>query len=139
MGNKQTKQIRKGIDYAAMFLIFCSLMVLICTSCRSTYREPIADPAIQHSVEIARISEAVTHYGNAIEVLTTDLTSGAAELGTTLTDLSNLMEQYFAGVADLLQRYKQLKQYIDQGTYKERSFDQDSNSADSLDYNSDSS
>lgn len=139
MGNKQTKQIRKGLNHAAMFLIFCSLMVLICTSCRSTYREPIADPAIQHSVEIARISEAVTHYGNAIEVLTTDLTSGAAELGTTLTDLSNLMEQYFVGVADLLQRYKQLKQYIDQRTYKERSFDQDSNSTDSLDYNPNSS
>lgn len=138
MGNKQTKQIRKGLNHAAMFLIFCSLMVLICTSCRSTYRESIADPAIQHSVEIARISEAVTHYGNAIEVLTTDLTSGATELGTTLTDLSNLMEQYFAGVADLLQRYKQLKQYIDQGTYKERSFDQGSDSADSLDYNPDS-
>lgn len=139
MDNKQTKQIRKGLNHAAMFLIFCSLMVLICTSCRSTYREPIADPAIQHSVEIARITEAVTHYGNAIEVLTTDLTSGTAELGTTLTDLSNLMEQYFTGVADLLQRYKQLKQYIDQGTYKERSFNQDTDSADSLDYNPDSS
>lgn len=139
MGNKQTKQIRKDLNHATMFLIFCSLMVLICTSCRSTYREPIADPAIQHSVEIARISEAVTHYGNAIEVLTTDLTSGAEELGTTLTDLSNLMEQYFAGVADLLQRYKHLKQYIDQGTYKERSFDQGSDSANSLDYNPDSS
>lgn len=139
MGNKQTKQIRKGLNHATMFLIFCSLMVLICTSCRSTYREPIADPAIQHSVEIARISEAVTHYGNAIEVLTTDLTSGATELGTTLTDLSNLMEQYFAGVTDLLQRYKQLKQYIDQGTYKERSFDQGSDSANSLDYNPNSS
>lgn len=139
MGNKQTKQIRKGLNHAAMFLIFCSLMVLICTSCRSTYREPIADPAIQHSVEIARISEAITHYGNAIEILTTDLTSGATELGTTLTDLSNLMEQYFDGVADLLQRYKQLKQYIDQGTYKERSFDQGSDSANSLDYNPNSS
>ena len=80
-----------------------------------------------------------SYYGNAIEVLTTDLTNSAAGLGTTLADLSNLMEQYFDGVADLLQRYKHLKQYIDQGTYKERSFDQDSNSTDSLDYNPDSS
>ena len=56
-----------------------------------------------------------------------------------LDDLSILMEQYFDGVADLLQRYKHLKQYIDQGTYKERSFDQDSNSTDSLDYNPNSS
>ena len=94
MGNKQTKQIRKGLNHATMFLIFCSLMVLICTSCRSTYREPIADPAIQHSVEIARISEAVSYYGNAIEILTTDLTNSAAGLGTTLTDLSILMEKY---------------------------------------------
>ena len=139
MDNKQTKQIRKGIAYAVALLIFCSPFILMCTSCRSTYREPIADPAIQHSVEIARITEAVTHYGNAVEVLTTDLTSGAAELGTTLTDLSILMEQYFDGVADLLQRYKQLKQYIDQGTYKERNFDQGSDSADSLDYNPNSS
>lgn len=139
MGNKQTKQIRKGIAYAVMLLIFCSPFILMCTSCRSTYREPIADPAIQHSVEIARISEAVSYYGNAVEILTTDLTNSAAGLGTTLADLSNLMEQYFDGVADLLQRYKHLKQYIDQGTYKERSFNQDTDSADSLDYNSDSS
>lgn len=139
MGNKQTKQIRKGIVYAVMLLIFCSPIVLMCTSCRSTYREPITDPAIQHSVEIARITEAVSYYGNAIEVLTTDLTRSSARLGTTLTDLSNLMEQYFDGVADLLQRYKHLKQYIDQGTYKERSFNQGSDSADSLDYNPDSS
>ena len=139
MGNKQTKQIRKGIVYAVMFLIFCSPFILMCTSCRSTYREPIEEPAIQHSVEIARITEAVSYYGNAIEVLTTDLTNSAAGLGTTLADLSNLMEQYFDGVADLLQRYKHLKQYIDQGTYKDRSFDQDSNSTDSLDYNPDSS
>lgn len=139
MGNKQTKQIRKGIVYAVMLLIFFSPFILMCTSCRSTYREPITDPAIQHSVEIARITEAVSYYGNAIEVLTTDLTRSSAGLGTTLNDLSNLMEQYFDGVADLLQRYKHLKQYIDQGTYKERSFNQGSDSADSLDYNPDSS
>lgn len=139
MGNKQTKQIRKGIVYAVMLLIFCSPFILMCTSCRSTYRETITDPAIQHSVEIARITEAVSYYGNAIEVLTTDLTRSSAELGTTLNDLSNLMEQYFDGVADLLQRYKHLKQYIDQGTYKERSFNQGSDSADSLDYNPNSS
>lgn len=139
MGNKQTKQIRKGIIYAVALLIFCSPFILMCTSCRSTYREPIADPAIQHSIEIARISEAVSHYGNAIEVLTTDLTNSSAGLGTTLTDLSNLMEQYFDGVADLLQRYKRLKQYIDQGAYKDRNFDQGPDSADSLDYNPNSS
>ena len=139
MGNKQTKQVRKGIVYAVMLLIFCSPFILMCTSCRSTYREPIEDPAIQHSVEIARITEAVSYYGNAVEVLTTDITNSAAGLGTTLADLSNIMEQRFDGVADLLQRYKHLKQYIDQGTYKERSFNQGSDSTDSLDYNPDSS
>lgn len=139
MDNKQAKQIRKGLAYAVASFIFCILAVFVLTSCRSTYREPIAEPAIQHSVEIARITEAIAHYGNSVEVLATDLNDGAAELGTTLTDLSSLLEQYFDGVADLLQRYKQLKQYVDQGAYKERSFSEGFNSFNSLDNTADSS
>lgn len=139
MDNKQAKQIRKGLAYAVMLFIFCCPVVVMCTSCRSTYREPIAEPAIQHSIEVARIAEAITHYGNAVDVLAADLSQGAAGLGTTLDDLSVLLEQYFAGVADLLQRYKQLKYYVDQGIYKEQDFDQDIVNSSGLDNNPDSS
>lgn len=136
---QQTKQVRKGLVYALMLLFFCFFNICLVTSCRSTYREPIAEPAIQHSVEVARIAEAITHYGNAVDVLAADLSEGAAGLGATLTDLSVLLEQYFTGVADLLQRYKQLKYYVDQGIYKEQDFDQDIVNSPGLDNNSDSS
>lgn len=139
MDNKQTKQTRKGLVYALMLLIFCFFNIVLCTSCRSTYREPIAEPAIQHSVEVARIADAITHYGNAVDVLAADLSQGAAGLGTTLDDLSVLLEQYFDGVTDLLQRYKQLKYYVDQGIYKEQDFDQDIVNSSGLDNNPDSS
>lgn len=139
MDYKQAKQTRKRLIYAALALCFSFFVILMGTSCRSTHREPIAEPAIQHSVEIARITEAITHYGNSVEVLAADLSQGAGNLGTSLNDLSNLLEQYFTGVADLLQRYKQLKYYVDQGIYKEQAFDQDIIDGSGLDNNPDSS
>lgn len=116
-----------------VIFFFCLATSVFAFGCKSTYREPISDPAIQHSVEIARITEAITSYGNTVDVLTTDLTSGASELGKSLDDLSILLEQYFDRVEIMLQRYKYLKRYVNEGTYKEFHFDEVVNSWDTLD------
>lgn len=136
---KQTEQIRKGLTYATTFAIFCISMCGLFCSCKSNDGTAISYTAIEHSAEVKRIEDAITHYGNTVDIFVADLAERTKTTRGTLEDLSILLEEYFTRVGNLLQQYKHLQRFIEQRAYLKQSFDQNIDRLAPIDNNPDSS
>ena len=124
---------------AKKFLIFSTVFCLLLCSCRSTDRTEIDRTAIEHSVAIARIENAINDYGKQVDGFITDIEYYSEQLGAGIISLEALLEQYFATVGELLHRYKQLQDFINsKGFYYKETYHDDNNTH-SIDYYQDNS
>lgn len=134
---QQEKPSRKGVKYAKKNLCFSIVLILVFCSCQSDPRTEIDRTAIEHTVAINRITEAVSDYGKHVDDFVSEIENQSRNIGAGLDALTILLEQYFTGVRELLHRYKSLQRFIEsKGFYYQETYE-NYNSVDSIDYNQD--
>lgn len=121
------------MNHAKTFFIFSLLTLLFLCSCKSNDRTEIDRPAIEHSKQIERITNAVSDYGRYINESVQNLADQGQQLDGNLSELNNLLGEYFTTVGDLLHRYKQLQRFIESKGFYYREFEEGNHSVHSLD------
>lgn len=123
------------MSHAKAFIIFSLILSLVLCSCQSNDRTEIDRIATEHSIQIDRITRAVSDYGEYIETTLTNLEHQGKQLGGNINELAYLMEQYFVTTRELLHRYRELQRIVEQTEFYYPQAENLDNSTGSIDYN----
>ena len=122
------------MSHAKAFIIFSLILSLVLCSCQSNTRTEIDRVTAEHTVQIDRITRAISDYGEYLDAAVTNLEHQGKQLSGNLYELADLMEQYFVTTRELLHRYRELQRIIEQTEFYDTQAENLDNSTGSLDY-----
>lgn len=122
------------MSHAKAFFIFSLILCLHLFSCQSNTRTEIDRITTEHTVQIDRITRAITDYGEYLNTAVSNLEHQGKQLSGNLNELADLMEQYFVTTRELLHRYRELQRIIEQTEFYDTQAENLDNSTSSIDY-----
>ena len=122
------------MNHVKAFFIFFLILSLVLCSCQSNTRTEIDRITAEHTVQIDRITNAISDYGEYLDAAVTNLEHQGKQLSGNLYELADLMEQYFVTTRELLHRYRELQRIIEQTEFYDTQAENLDNNTSSLDY-----